>query len=86
MHTVIVFQDALAAARRLGYRIRQEWLAEVGGGPCEFGGQRWLFIDLSQTAAEQLEEVLHVLRTDPASSSLDLSPVLRRLCESRRAA
>jgi hypothetical protein len=85
MHTVEVLDDALRTAARLGYAVRQEWL-EGAGGYCEFQGKRWIFLDLSQSAAEQLEEVLGVLRCDPNLHAHPLSPVLRRLCEPRRAA
>ncbi|MBW3599248.1 MAG: hypothetical protein KY475_18505, partial [Planctomycetes bacterium] len=70
MHTVEVLDEALAAARKLAYGVRQEWLDGAGGGLCEFGDRRWIFVDLSQTAAEQLEEVLAVLRRDARTESL----------------
>ncbi len=85
MHTVDVLDEAARAATALGYRIRQEWL-DGGGGLCEYGGQRWIFIDLSQTAAEQLEQVLQALRTNPRAVTLGLSPVLRQLVARRSAA
>lgn len=86
MHTVEVLEEALAAARKLGYGVRQEWLDGAAGGMCEYGGKRWLFVDLSQTTAEQLEEVLAVLRNDAQTESLLLSPILRKLAHRRRAA
>src|SRR5262245_35765862 len=55
---------ALALAKRLGYRVRLEWLAGVGGGGCEIRGQKWLFVDLSLGPREQLEEVLATLRRE----------------------
>jgi hypothetical protein len=61
MHTVERLELALDQARKLGFQIRQEWL-ETGGGVCEFRGQRWLFVDLSQSAVEQLELVREALR------------------------
>jgi len=61
MHTVERLERALAHAKQQGFHIRQEWL-ETGGGVCEFGGKRWLFIDLAQSAAEQLAEVRGALR------------------------
>jgi hypothetical protein len=85
MHTVDVLNEALRVAARLGYAVRQEWL-ESGGGLCEFGGKRWVFVDLSQPAVEQLEVVLNVLRHDAEFHNQPVSPLLRRLCEPRRAA
>lgn len=61
MHTVERLERALKQARQQGFHIRQEWL-ETGGGVCEFGGKRWLFIDLAQSAAEQLAQVRDALR------------------------
>lgn len=82
MHTVDVLEEAVRAAQMLGYRIRQEWL-DGSGGLCEYGGQRWIFIDLSQTTAEQLEQVLVVLRSDSRSETWPMSGVLRRLITRR---
>lgn len=65
MHTVERLEVALAQAQKLGFQIRQEWL-ENGGGVCEFKGQQWLFLDLSQSAAEQLEQVREALRQQAA--------------------
>jgi hypothetical protein len=87
MHSVEILEEACAAAQRLGYRIRQEWLDGAGGGDCEFGGTQWIFLDLSQTAPEQLETVLSVLRRDPRSESLSpISPSLLHLYRRRKAA
>ncbi len=61
MHTVERLEQTLAAVRQLGYEVRMEWL-ENGGGVCEYKGRRWLFVDLAQTAAEQLEQARAVLR------------------------
>jgi hypothetical protein len=85
MHTVEVLEEALAAAAQLGYTVRREWL-EGGGGWCEFQGKRWIFLDMSQPAAEQLEAVLNVLRADSRLLVQPISPVLRRLCQRRQAA
>jgi hypothetical protein len=61
MHTVERLERALAQAKSAGFQIRQEWL-ETGGGVCEFHGKRWLFVDLAQTAVEQLAQVREALR------------------------
>lgn len=78
MATMDVLQEALAIAQRVGYSIREEYLGGAGGGACEFGGRKWLFLDLAATADEQLENVTAVLREDPATLSLagQLSPQL----------
>jgi hypothetical protein len=86
MHTVDLREQALALAKRLGYRIREEWLGGSGGGQCEFAGSRWIFVDLALNAAEQLEQVAEALRSDPAIHSAPLSPTLRRLLGGRKSA
>ena len=64
MHTVEILAQALDLAVRLGYTIRQEWLAGGGGG-CELKGRKLLFLDLDLRPDEQLEQVLGVLRHEP---------------------
>jgi hypothetical protein len=85
MHTVVALQEALQAVEQLGYRVRQEWLDGGGGGTCEFGGKQWIFLDLSQSAAEQLELTLSVLRNHSRTRRLQISPQLQRLCKETRA-
>jgi hypothetical protein len=86
MHTVDLREQALVLAKQLGYRIREEWLRGSGGGHCEFAGSRWIFVDLTLSAAEQLEQVAEALRSDPGIHSATLSPTLRRLLGVRKSA
>jgi hypothetical protein len=86
MHTVELLEHALSIAETLGYRVRQEWLGGAGGGACEFAGRRWIFVDLSLNATEQLDQVRSALMADPAVYTLDLSPAMRKLLDIRRAA
>jgi hypothetical protein len=86
MHTVELLEHALSIAETLGYRVRQEWLGGAGGGACEFAGRRWIFVDLSLNATEQLDQVRGALMADPAVYTLDLSPAMRKLLDIRRAA
>jgi hypothetical protein len=65
--TVERLEAALRLAERLGYRIRLESLVGHTGGGCEIRGQKWLFVDLSLTPREQLEQVLATLRREAAS-------------------
>jgi hypothetical protein len=62
MHTVELLDEALEAARRLGYEVRQDWLGGDGGGHCLVRGRKWLLLDVAQTADEQLEVVADALR------------------------
>lgn len=42
-------------ATNAGYQIRYEHFGGSGGGICEFGGKKVLFLDLALSAMEQLE-------------------------------
>ncbi|MCA9173242.1 MAG: hypothetical protein KDB14_02020 [Planctomycetales bacterium] len=86
MHTVELLEECLAVAKQLGYHVRHEWLGGVGGGACEFGGRRWIFLDLGLNASEQLEQAATALRRDPHLHNVPLSAPLSRVLEFRRAA
>jgi len=86
MHTAEALEQTLAVAEELGYRIRHEWLGGNGGGACEFGGSKWIFVDLALNTLEQLDQVAEALRNDPAIHLFPLSPSLQQLLDVRRAA
>ncbi len=86
MRTVELFEQALAAAERLGYQIRYEHMGGNGGGACEFGGKKWLFIDLALNAAEQLEQVTEALREEPGIQNVEMPGALSRMLGIRKAA
>ncbi len=86
MHTVEMLEQALATAERMGYKIRQEWLGGVGGGACEFAGQKWIFVDLALNAIEQLEQVRKALRDDPSIYVIDLPRPMQKLLNLPKAA
>lgn len=86
MHTVELLEHAIATAHRLGYTVRHEWLGGSGGGFCEFGGRRWVFVDLALNSLEQLQQVADVLQQDPGTYLLELPDPLRRLLGIRRTA
>jgi hypothetical protein len=68
MHTVELLGEALQAARKLGYEVRQDWLGGDGGGHCLVRGRKWLLLDVAQTADEQLEVVAEALRGEIGAS------------------
>ncbi len=78
MGTIELMEQAIAAAESIGYGIRHEYLGGVGGGACEIGGRKWIFIDLAMSTFDQLAQVVDALRADPATLTLDLSPGLAR--------
>lgn len=86
MHTVEALERCLSVAEELGYQIRQEWLDGAGGGACEFAGRKWLFVDLSLSAVDQLQQVADSLAADPAIDRVTLPPPLKRLFVRRQAA
>jgi hypothetical protein len=77
MHTVEMLQRALDLATRLGYTVRQEWLAGSGGGGCELKGRKLFFLDLDLGPLEQLEQVLETLRREPDAAKLPMPHELR---------
>ena len=86
MHTVELLEQCCEIARQLGYQIRHEWLGGSGGGACEFGGRKWIFIDLALSAEEQLGQVTEALQQDPGIHLCQISPALSRQLGVKRAA
>jgi hypothetical protein len=85
MHTVELLGHALDLAGRLGYTVREEWLAGNGGG-CTLKGRKLLFIDLALGPDEQLDQVLDALRRDPETARLPMPHDLRDLLAVRKVA
>ena len=84
MHTIEKLERLKELAEDAGYTIRQEWLGGVAGGACQFAGRKWIFIDLSLSVIEQLEQVTAALDSDPVAAtfagafSATSRPVLRK--------
>ncbi|MEZ6088536.1 MAG: hypothetical protein R3C05_11025 [Pirellulaceae bacterium] len=55
-------QQAITEAKRLGFLVRSEWLGGAAEGWCEIGGRRVLFVDLSLSVHEQLDQVESAIR------------------------
>jgi hypothetical protein len=70
MHTVEMLERLKELAERAGYTVRHEWLGGAGGGACQFAGRKWIFIDLSLSVVEQLDQVAAALQDDPAIGPL----------------
>jgi hypothetical protein len=86
MHTVELLVHALDLASRLGYSVRQEWLAGSGGGGCELKGRKLLFLDLDLGPVDQFEQVLDALRHEPDAQKLPMPQELRELLKVRKSA
>ena len=76
MHTAQMLAQAIDAARRLGYEIREDALEGAGGGHYIIRGKRCLMIDMTQSYGEQLGDVLDALRAAPNLSSIQIHPAL----------
>lgn len=86
MHTIELLEEACAALKQLGYQMRNEPLDGNEGGVCEFGGRKWLFLDVAANSAEQLQAVLEVLRGEYYIDRIKMSPTLSGLVRFRGAA
>jgi hypothetical protein len=86
MHTVELLREAVDAAKRLGYEVRQDWLGGDGGGHCLVRGRKWILLDLAQTAEEQLDVVVEALRDEPGAARVVRSPELMQRLQVRLAA
>ncbi len=86
MNTVDLLDQALDLASRLGYSVRQEWLAGAGGGGCELKGRKLFFLDLDLPPSDQLEQVLDTLRREPGAVNLPASQPLRERLALRKTA
>ena len=53
---------SLQAAKRYGASVRREWLDGRSGGACEVAGKRFLFVDLSLSIDEQIDQVEEAFR------------------------
>jgi hypothetical protein len=86
MHTVQLLNEALDAARRLGFDVRQDWLGGNGGGHCLVRGRRMLLLDVAQSPDEQLEIVADALRGEEHIATLKISRSLAERIAGRVAA
>ena len=71
MSTIERIEQLTEMAQQLGYRIRHDYFGGTGGGKCEFGGQKWIFIDLALTSVEQLDQIEQALADEPLFPDLN---------------
>ena len=86
MHSVELLEQSLAVAQQLGYCVRHEWLGGVGGGACEFSGRKWIFVDLSLSVLEQLDQVTEALKSDPGLHVIEVPSAIQSSLGLKRAA
>lgn len=86
MSTAKLLAEAIEVARQLEYTVCEEYLEGAGGGHCMCGGKKWLLLDVTQSVAEQLTDVVDALQCEPAVWQRSLSPDLGQMLEVRKAA
>jgi hypothetical protein len=86
MHTVEMLNEAVQAARNLGYEVRQDWLGGNGGGHCLVRGRKWILLDMAQSADERLSVVAEALRGEKGAVAVVKSPEVVQRLNVRRAA
>jgi hypothetical protein len=69
MHTIEKLEKAISEAVQRGYEVRMEPLGGGAGGLCEFGKRKWIFVDITASVVEQLNQVLSALRSDVAKEN-----------------
>jgi hypothetical protein len=57
MNTVETLERKLGELRNLGYEIFYDWFGGTGGGACQMGNRKCLFLDLALSPIDHLGEV-----------------------------
>jgi len=86
MHTIDLLALAVQVAKQAGYQIRHDWFGGTGGGGCEFGGQKWIFLDLALNPRERLDQIAGVLEADSSFAGLVLPAPLAQVWNYPKAA
>jgi hypothetical protein len=83
--TLGLLEESMQLARDLGYRVREEPLGELPGGPCSLGGTPHILLNMEQTPADRLAVLLRALVADPRVDAQPLSRLLKYRLEMVRA-
>lgn len=76
--TLGLLEEARQLAIDLGYRVREEPLGELAGGPCTVAGERHVLLNLEQGPADRLLILLRVLAADPRTAAEPKSRLLAK--------
>ena len=79
-------ETLIELAKDIGYEVRHEVLGGSGGGTCEFGNRKCLFVDLSLSVLDQLDCVGRALANDPQLALYIMTDQQETALRSRRAA
>ena len=85
MSTIQQFDQLVEIAEQLGYRVRYDYFGGTGGGVCEFSGNKWLFLDLALSSAEQLEQLQETLANEPLLATINVAEELKQKLSKRAA-
>ena len=61
MNLIETIEQRIGLAEAAGFQVRFEYFGGAGGGICSYGGKRWMFLDLTLTAQEQLDRINQML-------------------------
>ena len=86
MAAATLLAEALELARKLGYAVREEYFGGAVGGHCLFAGKKWLLLDVTQSAEEQLTDAVDAIRGEPGASRLQMTPSLATMLQFSKAA
>ena len=86
LSTVEQMDVLIELANDMGYEVRHEVLGGAGGGRCEIGGRKILFVDLSLGTIEQLEACSKSLSADPQLALYVMNGNQEEALRTRRAA
>lgn len=86
MHAVDLLREAVDLAKRMGCEVREDWFDGRGGGVCLVRGRKQLFLDLAQSADEQLESIALALSGEIQLANAEMRPELADYLNVRRAA
>ena len=74
--TLGLLAEAAQLARDLGYEVREEALGDMPGGLCRVGSARRILLNIVDSPADRLEQLLEILAADQTWSSVPVSRLL----------
>ena len=86
MNVVALLAEAADLAKKMHYHVREEFLDGAGGGHCFFSGKKVLLLDVTQSAEEQLNDVLDALREESGVREHPVSDQLAQQLQLTKAA
>ena len=82
-HTLDLLEHAVDVAKQLNFGVRTEWLDGMPSGYCRIRGQRWIFLDISETTTERLQHLTMALATC-SLEQVSIRPELEKLIDAAR--